>query len=82
MADAVAVLEETQAPVQPLRAHIVSLARTFEKVPLPVWIHDFADRCLYINESARRLDGQNLTATRHVIYDAENSPLGRLTIAD
>lgn len=43
--------------------HVRLLSQTYERVPVPIWIHDLEERCVYQNPSARRqaqLDGETL----------------------
>lgn len=82
MADAIAILDERDAPAGPSPYDLAALARTFAAVAQPVWVHDLRDRCLYLNASARRLNGHKMTAIRHDIVDHENQTVGRLTIAE
>jgi hypothetical protein len=82
MADAIATLHDTDALTRPSGYDLAALARTFTAIPLPVWIHDVFDRCLYVNEPAQRLNGEAMCAIRHEIVDHRNQTIGRLTIGE
>jgi len=82
MADAVATFEATNSYIGPSTDDLDALARTFATMPQPVWVHDRFDRCLYVNPSARRLNGHNMMAIRHEIVDHRNQTVGRLTIGE
>ena len=82
MADAIATHEETNSLADPSPYDLAALARTFAATPQPVWVHDRFDRCLYVNKSARRLNGHNMMAVRHEIVDHRNQMVGRLTIGE
>ena len=81
MADAVATYIRTETTASFAAEHLASLARTFDGVDHPVWIHDSDERCLYINAAARRLDRTTDTALRHEIVDHADRVVGRLTVA-
>ena len=78
--DAIATLDDIDSLAGPSPYDLAALARTFTAIPHPVWVHDRYDRCLYVNESARRLNGRGMTALRHEIVDHRNQTVGRLTI--
>ena len=82
MADAIAILDETDAFAGPSAYDLTALARTFTATPRPVWIHDTHDRCLYVNGAAQRINGHAMAALRHEIVDHRNQTIGRLTIGE
>ena len=56
--------------------HLNTLAQTYDRVAMPVWIYDLWNRCVYRNRSSR-----DETDPGHVsfeIVDSEDRPVGRL----
>lgn len=58
---------------------LASLARTYSRVRYPVWVRDFADRCVYRNPPASRSAHPTDDALVFDIVDHNGSVIGTLT---
>lgn len=59
--------------------HLAWLARTYDRVSQPVWIHDLSDNCVYQNRSARSAPLSPTALARFEILDHDDRIIGHLT---
>jgi hypothetical protein len=66
-------------PVSSLSAEqLASLAGTYDRVSIPVWICDLWNRCVYRNPSAARMPPGTQAPLMFDIVDHESQVIGRL----
>ena len=59
--------------------HLAWLAKTYDRVSQPVWIHDLAANCVYQNRSARTSLSSQAALARFEILDHDDRIVGHLT---
>ena len=59
--------------------HLAWLAKTYDRISQPVWIHDLSANCVYRNRSARSAPSSKAVLARFDILDHDDRTIGHLT---
>jgi hypothetical protein len=82
MSVAIAIPPFVRPPAMLTGDQIAGLARTYDSVDAPVWVHDLTSHCLYRNEKAAHTSLRRCRVQVFDITDHEGHTMARLTAAE